>query len=138
MKNASRAAGFTLIELMIVVAIIAILASIAYPAYQQHILRSRRATAAACMMDIAQFMERFHTTNNMRYTGAAIDPANHACVTEMGDFYTFALADVERASYRLTAAPAGAQVKDTKCGTLSLTQAGVKGSTGTESVNDCW
>ena len=137
MNRSHRTGGFTLIELMIVVAIIAILASIAYPAYQEHILRTRRTTASGCVLDMAQFMERYHTTN-MSYAGAAIVPANHACIAEMADFYDFSLGEVDASTFSITATPRGAQLKDTKCGALSVNQAGLKGSTGTASVSDCW
>ena len=58
-----RARGFTLIELMVVVAIIAILAAIAYPSYTNHVVKTRRAAATACVMEAAHFMERYYTTN---------------------------------------------------------------------------
>jgi type IV pilus assembly protein PilE len=64
----ARARGFTLIEMMITVAIIGILASIAYPAYQDYVRRAARADAKAVLMETAQFMERHFTTNNA-YTG---------------------------------------------------------------------
>ncbi|TCZ88659.1 type IV pilin protein [Lysobacter sp. N42] len=137
MKTAARTAGFTLIELMIVVAIIAIIASIAYPAYQEHILRTRRTTASGCVLGMAQFMERYHTTN-MSYAGAEIDPSDHACIAEMDDFYDFSLSGVDAAGFTITAAPKGAQLKDTKCGSLSIDQTGLKRHTGTAGVSDCW
>ncbi len=56
--------GFTLIEVMIVVAIIGILAAIGYPSYQQHVRSSRRADAQAALSELAQFMERRFTENN--------------------------------------------------------------------------
>ena len=56
--------GFTLIEVMIVVAIVGILAAIAYPSYQQHVRSSRRADAQAALLELAQFMERRFTENN--------------------------------------------------------------------------
>ena len=55
--------GFTLIELMITVAIIGILAAIAYPSYVEHIYRSRRAEAEATLMELAQWMERNYMVN---------------------------------------------------------------------------
>src|SRR3546814_8292194 len=79
--------GFTLIELMVVVAIIAILASIAYPAYTDYIVQTRRSAGAACLLEQAQFMERYYTTN-MGYSSAA-QPTT-ACRTELRAHYTFA------------------------------------------------
>ena len=137
MNKTSRNAGFTLIELMIVVAIIAIIASIAYPAYQEHIRRTRRAAAAGCVLGMTQFMERYHTTN-LSYADAAINPADHGCIAELAPFYTFNLAAVDARTYSITAAPQGAQLTDTKCGTLSINQAGLKSHTGTATSAECW
>ncbi len=77
-RSRLSARGFTLIELMIVVAVIAILAAIAYPSYQDSVRKSRRADAKAALLDLAQFMERNYTTAN-RYdqnsAGTAINTA---------------------------------------------------------------
>lgn len=59
--------GFTLIELMIVVAVIAIIAAIAYPSYMDYVRQSRRADATVALLELAQYMERYYT-NNGRYT----------------------------------------------------------------------
>lgn len=138
----NTARGFTLIELMIAVAIIGILAAVALPSYQEHILKTRRATATGCLTELAQFMERFHTTH-MKYVtedGEAPDLPETACRAELEDFYTFEFADDEPTSttYVLEAVPSGAQSADTRCGTLTLDQKGVKGEGGTADVKTCW
>lgn len=66
-----RIRGITLIELMIVVAIVAILASVAYPSYQDQVRKARRADAQSAMFELAQFMERYFTTNGS-YVGAVL------------------------------------------------------------------
>src|SRR3546814_7599636 len=92
MKTQMR--GFTLIELMVVVAIIAILASIAYPAYTDYIVKTRRSAGAACLLEQAQFMERYYTTN-MGYSSAAL-PAT-AC--RRSEEHTSELQSLMRHSY---------------------------------------
>ena len=86
---------------MIVVVVIGILSAIAIPAYQQHIMRTYRDSAKACLTQHAQFMERFYSTN-LTYVAAA---PNLGCSTEsnMDSRYTIALSNVARATYTVTA-----------------------------------
>jgi len=122
--------GFTLIELMIVVAVIAILAGIAYPSYLEHIKKTRRTAAAACLGERAQYMERFYTTN-MAYdkdtSSAAVSIPDTACKADSAPYYTFdnPPSNLGPTTYTVTATPIGSQASDS-CGTLSLTQAGTK------------
>lgn len=141
----SGTGGFTLVELMIVVAIVAILASIAYPSYQQHVMKSRRATAQSCLLEVSQFMERFYATN-MRYDktadGKAVTFPNTQCTTDLAGQYVlrFAAGEPTAGSYTIEAVPQGHQATlDTKCGTLSFNHRGEKkvSVTGTP-VSDCW
>ena len=129
--------GFTLMELMIVVAIVGILASIAYPSYQQYVLKSWRANASSCLLELAARMERRYTANSS-YKGTSIPTSG--CTTEgsMSDRYEFSFpADPTQASFTLQAVPvkAGPQEADT-CGTLTINELGQKGSGGT--VSECW
>ena len=143
MNRDAKQCGFTLIEVMIVVAIIGILAAIAYPAYQDSILRSRRNAASACMMEGAQFMERYYTTN-MAYdkdkagTALAGLPAS-ACQTDVADFYTITLDSKTATTFSIKATRQGRQLKDTKCGDLLVNQAGAKSNqNGTYAANKCF
>ncbi len=133
----SNIRGFTLIELLVVVAIVAILAMIAYPSYTEQVRKSRRGTAQACLMELAQYMERFYTTN-MRYDqdtgGTAVALPNTDCVQDLNNFYTFSFSgNVTQTAFTIQAAPTGAQAGDT-CGTLTIDQAGQK----TPTTSGCW
>ncbi|HET7300531.1 MAG TPA: type IV pilin protein [Oleiagrimonas sp.] len=140
----ARSRGFTLLELMIVVAIVAILAAIAYPSYTHYIVKTHRAAAEACLSEYANYMERFYTTNlsyaNDTDGNAAVLPTlNCASAGQTGDNYGYALVGPTDSTYSVTAAPSGAQAaRDTKCGTLSLDQAGQRGVTGNGGVANCW
>ncbi|MFN3884782.1 MAG: type IV pilin protein [Rhodocyclaceae bacterium] len=140
MPNLSRVckrnSGFTLIELMIVLVVIAILAAIAYPSYQNHVLRTRRASAAACLQELALQMERRYATN-MAYNPPNTLPTV-SCTNDLAGFYNFGFANIASTAYTLRAVPTGPQTKDTQCGTLTLDHLGTKGKTGPASVAECW
>lgn len=137
-----RIRGFTLIELMIVVAVVAILASIAYPSYQDAVRKSKRAQVKADMVELAQRYERFHTVNNT-YVGfwlAATGAANTVVASPAtGGTAAYSITHAEAVNtFTLTATPQGAQTQDTRCGTLGLSNTGVKTETGTGALADCW
>lgn len=133
-SHTARQCGFTLIELMIVVAIVGILARIAYGSYQTSVAKSRRNVAQGCLVEQAQFMERYYTTN-MSYASAAL-PASSAqqCQSDLAAYYSFTLPTVTASSYTVQASASGAQATaDASCTPLTITQTGAR----TPST-DCW
>ncbi len=151
----NRAArGFTLIEMMIVVAIVGILAAIAYPSYQQYVLRSNRTEGQALLNEAAAREERYFAQNNS-YVSATGDlgklnlpntttsgtgnDATSSALSSTGK-YKLAVSKVNNdGGYTLTATPQGSQTADTKCGNLTLNAIGTRGvSASGASVNDCW
>jgi type IV pilus assembly protein PilE len=137
--------AFTLIELMVTVAIVGILAGIAYPSYQDSVMKSRRADAKGALLGFANAMER-HFTETNSYLGAGTTNGNTGIPTVFSAtspvdggtaYYNLTINAATAASYTLNAAPTGAQTND-RCGTLSLTQTGVRGISTALSVTDCW
>jgi len=143
-------AGFSLIELMIAVAVIAILAAVAVPSYTRHVTKTKRVAAQACLSEYANYMERYYTTN-LRYdqdTSATPVPnplsgtsptltLDCASAQRTGADYRYALpaASLKASRYSLTATPQGAQAtRDAACGMLSLDQTGARGP----ATAGCW
>lgn len=145
-----QVAGFTLIELMIAVAIVGILVRLAYPAYTQSVLKSHRAEAKAALLDLASREERYFSTANV-YTDSApllnysssstvTASAPMAVMTGATNYYTLSvvLGTGSSPSFVATATATTKQQADAKCKDFTLTQAGVQGVTGTDSASNCW
>lgn len=135
--------GFTLIELMIVVAIVGIISAIAYPSYQEYIASSRRADAQSNLLELAQFMERAYTVNSS-YPVMGSDADSNATLPfnaspkDGGTTHYNLIARSTATTYTLTASPVGAMAGD-ECGNLTLTNTGAKNVTNASRDRDrCW
>lgn len=125
-------AGFTLIEVMIVVVVIGILAAITFPSYSEYVKRGYRTEGQAFLNDISARMERYYAQNN-EYT-EELDDLGVSDTSPNGK-YTVGV-EVDDTDYTLTATN---QFDDDKCGNLTLTAAGVKGVTASGAdASDCW
>lgn len=116
-----KSKGFTLIELMIVVAAIAILAAIAIPSYREYIQKSRRSDAVSAMGRVQLAMEKWRA-DNPSYANSAVPAASYPALPT-SQYYTFALSGQSATGYTVTATRQGAQASD-RCGTLTYTFTG--------------
>lgn len=135
--RSQRSCGFTLIELMVVVAIVAILAAVALPSYLSQVAKSRRAEAEAVLVESAQSLERFFTQQNT-YVGAAL-PYPKAPREGSAKYYDieFEAGEPTASTYVIKAVPAGAMAGD-ECGTLSIDNTGAHAVSGSAAVEFCW
>jgi len=138
----SRALGFTLIEVMIVVGVIGILSAIAFPSYNQYVQRTHRANARAALLQTAQWLERAATAQGSYPAAAAAIPAGVLQVE--GGRYTITLPVLTAGTFTLRATPNVAAQSTDQCGTFQMTHAGVRTQVATAAVptpltvQECW
>ncbi|MEN9438338.1 MAG: hypothetical protein RIR09_2993 [Pseudomonadota bacterium] len=151
----NRSKGFTLIELMITVAIIGILASIALPSYTNYVARGHRAAARAQLMQAAQYMQRFNAAND-RYdvdrNGTGVwdvippalrrAPADGTALYEISDQGAANASTAAATTFTLIMRPiAGQRMENDDCGAYSVTQSGIKSISNnptTTRISTCW
>jgi type IV pilus assembly protein PilE len=150
----SRQQGFTLVELMVTVAIVGILAGIAIPSYQDSVRKSRRADVKGILLNLANAMERHYTEANTYCDSADASGANNCGAVgtndtgtpsasvftippEITSFYEVTIDVATVSTYTLRARPIGAQAND-RCDDLTLTHTGIKGNDAGLDQSVCW
>mgnify|MGYP003617686795 CR=1 FL=1 len=125
--------GFTLIEIMIVIAIIGIVMTIAAPSFTEYLKKGRRAEVAGLLSEQAQLLERFYTQKNV-YTGVpGLSPGN--------DYYTIASTLTDQTFLLTAVRKPGTSMATDKCGDFTITNTGVRGmvnATAGLTTKDCW
>jgi type IV pilus assembly protein PilE len=131
MRRSNR--GFTLIEIMIVIAIIGIVMTIAAPSFTEYLKKGRRSEIAGVLSEQAQILERFYTKSNV-YTGATGLSAGN-------DYYTITPTITDQTFLLTAVRKTGSSMATDKCGDFTLTNTGVRNmvnATAGLTAKDCW
>jgi type IV pilus assembly protein PilE len=155
MTHPHRAAGFTLVELIVAMVILATLAAIAIPSYKNYVLKSHRAEAKSALLDLASLEERYFSANN-NYTATPTDlgypGASAPFYIGSGSYYQVVQIGLVNATppsgtstgspatFYITANAVGNQQSDTACASFTVNSAGQQSATGTDpnASVDCW
>jgi len=132
-----RQSGFTLLELMLVVAIVGILAAIAIPTYRNYVVRANRSEAKVAVLQTAQALERCYMDSApfaYNATGCTVP----ATMTLTSGTYRIDVLVPNANAFVISAVPQGGQASDTGCGTFRLTAQGTQTVTGTLPAAECW
>lgn len=144
--------GFTMMEMLIVVAIMGILAAISYPSYVQSVAKGKRAEARGALLEVAQYMQRFYSQND-RYdqsnaatpvatvipSALAVVPKGSAAGAQNYNI-SFVAGSLTATGFQLQAVPVNSMAND-MCGTLLINQVGqktVSGATNSQTATSCW
>ena len=137
-RTVRQVLGFTLIELMITVAIVAILAAIAYPSYVNSVQKSRRTSARNALLDLASREARFYSTNNT-YSAAMATDLGYASAGPIAvpdstsHYYDLSITGSSATGFSAQATAVGAQLGDS-CGDYTLDNLNTKGA----AQSNCW
>jgi len=131
--------GFTLVELLIVVAVIGLLAAIAVPMYRDFVVRSNRSDAIISLTELANLQEK-HFSNELAYTSTLAD-LNYSTTSPEG-LYQLSITTGATTDYTLTATPIGTQASDdATCQQFTLNSFGQRGAVddgGNDTSQECW
>ena len=131
MRSSNR--GFTLIEIMIVIAIIGIVITIGYPSLTEYVKKGRRTEVAGLLSEQAQILERFYSKNNVYTNATGLSVGN--------DFYTITPTLTDQTFLLTATRKAGSTMASDKCGDFTLTNTGVRSMVNATSgltTRDCW